>query len=186
MNVKKVMKRMTGVILSLTMIMGSFSVQAADSSVNTTDTAVLSEQAAENPAESGQEILIESEDSQAEETVEPAGETGDQSVADKQEETGETDSDIDVQEPVKNTENQTDTASESEAVSEESEAAEVPQVQAEETEEVSTPHIFISPRFRQTAGRMKYRTVLQAERSENTSEWKLSKSVWRISLTKAA
>ena len=137
MNVKKVMKRMTGVILSLTMIMGSFSVQAADSSVNTTDTAVLSEQAAENPAESGQEILIESED-----TVEPAGETGDQSVADKQEETGETDSDIDVQEPVKNTENQTDTASESEAVSEESEAAEVPQVQAEETEEVSTPHIF--------------------------------------------
>lgn len=142
MNVKKVMKRMTGVILSLTMIMGSFSVQAADSSVNTTDTAVLSEQEAENPAESGQEILIESEDSQAEETVEPAGETGDQSVADKQEETGETDSDIDVQEPVKNTENQTDTASESEAVSEESEAAEVPQVQAEETEEVSTPHIF--------------------------------------------
>ena len=142
MNVKKVMKRMTGVILSLTMIMGSFSVQAADSSVNTTDTAVLSEQADENPAESGQEILIESEDSQAEETVEPAGETGDQSVADKQEETGETDSDIDVQEPVKNTENQTDTASESEAVSEESEAAEVPQVQAEETEEVSTPHIF--------------------------------------------
>ena len=133
---------MTGVILSLTMIMGSFSVQAADSSVNTTDTAVLSEQEAENPAESGQEILIESEDSQAEETVEPAGETGDQSVADKQEETGETDSDIDVQEPVKNTENQTDTASESEAVSEESEAAEVPQVQAEETEEVSTPHIF--------------------------------------------
>ena len=59
MNVKKVMKRMTGVILSLTMIMGSFSVQAADSSVNTTDTAVLSEQEAENPAESGQEILIE-------------------------------------------------------------------------------------------------------------------------------
>ena len=142
MNVKKVMKRMTGVILSLTMIMGSFSVQSADSSVNTTDTAVLSEQEAENPAESGQEILIESEESQAEETVEPAGETGDQSVADKQEETGETDSDIDVQEPVKNTENQTDTASESEAVSEESEAAEVPQVQAEETEEVSTPHIF--------------------------------------------
>ncbi len=142
MNVKKFMKRMTGVILSLTMIMGSFSVQAADSSVNTTDTAVLSEQEAENPAESGQEILIESVDSQAEETVEPAGETGDQSVADKQEETGETDSDIDVQEPVKNTENQTDTASESEAVSEESEAAEVPQVQAEETEEVSTPHIF--------------------------------------------
>ena len=60
MNVKKFMKRMTGVILSLTMIMGSFSVQAADSSVNTTDTAVLSEQEAENPAESGQEILIES------------------------------------------------------------------------------------------------------------------------------
>ena len=152
MNVKKVMKRMTGVILSLTMIMGSFSVQAADSSVNTTDTAVLSEQEAENPAESGQEILIESEDSQAEETVEPAGETGDQSVADKQEETGETDSDIDVQEPVKNTENQTDTASESEAVSEESEAAEVPQVQAEETEEVSTPHIFYQSQIQTASG----------------------------------
>lgn len=142
MSVKKAMKRMAGIILSLIMIMGSFPVQAADSSVNAKDTAVLSKQENERLTGNGQEILIESEDNQLEETEESVGETGDQSVTDKQEETGESNSDISVQEPVESTENQTDTDSESEAVSKESEAVEVPQVQTEETEAISTPHIF--------------------------------------------